>query len=237
MPAPNSLFLQKIFRPEPAGQESGGGTATPASGILVAVTGGTVKILGAGNSVFALFFGLILAIAFGACTSEDDRLKAICAQAKVSRSAAATAMVQAYHNHQIHHDRAIGYATEMLQNGQDETAFGGAVLDFMDQVKGDFKTDPEYELFWMGVGRLAFWSAHVAYEKGRTDEALELVFAGPKRWQVESYWLMYPDHDALASYILDSAGKHAEAVTRLRNRSDVSGEAEQALETLTRGAK
>ena len=83
----------------------------------------------------------------------------------------------------------MSYATELLQNGQDEAAFGGAVLDFLDQVKGDFKTDSEYELFWMGVGRLAFWSAHAAYERGRNDEALGLVFGGPERWQVESQGL------------------------------------------------
>lgn len=172
----------------------------------------------------------------GACTSEDDRLKAICAQAKTTRSGAAAALVQAYRDHKIHHDRAIGYATELLQNGQDEAAFGGAVLDFMTEVQTDFKTDSEYELFWMGIGRLAFWSAHAAYERGRIDEAKDLVFAGPKRWQVESYWLMYSDHDALASYILDSAGQHGEAVSRLRNRSELFGEAEEALNKLTRGA-
>ncbi len=72
--------------------------------------------------------------------------------------------------------------------------------------------------------------------QGRIDEAKELVFAGPKRWQVESYWLMYSDHDALASYILDSAGQHGEAVSRLRNRSELFGEAEEALKKLTRGA-
>lgn len=185
---------------------------------------------------FWLHFAVFLAVFLGGCTSEDDRLKAIAAQAKASRSGATAALVSAYRAKQIHHDRAIAYATQMLQDGQDEAAFGGAVLDFMDQIKGDFKTDSEYELFWMGIGRLAFWSANAAYQNGRTEEALELVFAGPRRWQVESYWLMYPDHDALASYILDSAGKHAEAVTRLRNRSDVSGPAEQALEALTRGA-
>jgi hypothetical protein len=172
-----------------------------------------------------------------ACTSEDDRLKAVAAQARTSRSGAAASLVTLYRAGKIHHDRAMGYATELLQNGQDEAAFGGAVLDFLDQVKGDFKTDSEYELFWMGVGRLAFWSAHAAYEHGRTDEALDLVFGGPQRWQVESYWLMYPDHDALASYILDSAGKHGEAVSRLRDRSELFDEAEAALEALTRGPR
>lgn len=179
----------------------------------------------------------LIAILLGACTSEDDRLKAIAAQATASRPAAAAALTAAYRARKIRHDAAIAYATQMLQDGQDQAAFGGAVLDFLDQVKSDFKTDPEFELFWMGVGRLAFWSARAAFEHGRTDEALALVFAPPARWQNESYWLMYPDHDALASYILDTAGRRAQAVSRLRDRSDLTGEAEQALEALTRGAK
>lgn len=182
--------------------------------------------------LLALGAGMLLA----SCTSEEDRLKAIAARASTHRAGAAAALVQAYQKRQIRHDRAIGYATQMLQEGQDASAFGGAVLDFMDQVKGDFKSDAEFELFWMGIGRLAFWSAHAAYERGRTEEALGLVFGGPKRWQNEPYWLMYQDHDALASYILDSAGKHAEAVSRLRNRSELFGEAEEALRVLTRGA-
>jgi hypothetical protein len=175
-------------------------------------------------------------LSLGSCTSEEDRLAAIAVTAQTSRSQAAAALVQAYREKKVSHDGAMGYVTERLQNGEDESALGGAVLDFLDQVKGDFKTDSEYELFWMGVGRLAFWSAHAAYENGRIEEASELVFGGPKRWQVESYWLMYPDHDALASYILDSAGRHGEAVGRLRDRSDLQGEAAQALETLSRGA-
>jgi hypothetical protein len=187
------------------------------------------------GTLLALILGFCLH-ALGGCTSEADRLGAIAAQAPTNRAAAATALVEAYRAGKISHNGAIAYVTERLQDGQDQAAFGGAVLDFLDQVKADFKSDPEFELFWMGIGRLAFWSARAAYEHQRVDEALNLVFAGPKRWQNESYWLMYPDHDALASYILADAGRRGEAVSRLRNRSEVFDEAEEALRILTRGA-
>lgn len=187
------------------------------------------------STAWLLALALVTACLSG-CRSEDDRLAEIAATARASRSRAAADLVKLFHDGKITHDRPITFATELLQRGDDEASLGGAVLDFLDQIRTDLNTAPEFELFWMGVGRLAFWSAHAAYERGREAEALELVFAGPQRWQGESYWLMYPDHDALASYILASAGRRGEAIARLRDRSDLQGEAAEALRRLTRGA-
>lgn len=115
------------------------------------------------------------------------------------------------------------------------TAFAGAVLDAIDQVKDRLPHQAEMELFWMRVGRLAFASAEEAHARGRVSEARSLVLAGPSRWQTESYWRRSSGHDALASVILAKSGEREEARRRLESRGELEGLAAEVLQMLREG--
>jgi hypothetical protein len=74
-----------------------------------------------------------------------------------------------------------------------------------------------------------------AYQNGKLVDARELILAGTPRWQTEQYWLRYTDHDALASIILYQSGEQQEAVRRLRERTVLDGDAEEAYQKMTGG--
>lgn len=182
--------------------------------------------------VVSLFLLLPL---LGGCQTEEDRLQAIAAQAKTAgRAAASTALTQAWQDGRVTFDGALTYAHGRLEAGEDVTEFAGAVLDTASANAREFQSGDEFEIFWMRVGRLAFAASLRAYEAGRLEEARSLVLAGPPRWQRESYWLRYPDHDALAAVILARTGDRTEAVQRLRSRSILTGDAEEALAVIQR---
>lgn len=115
------------------------------------------------------------------------------------------------------------------------TEFAGAVLDATRLLDGQISIAADKELFWMRVGGLSFAAAEEARAAGRLNEALDLVFAGHKRWQNDAYWHMHPTHDGLASLILAESGQRAEAVARLRQRADLQGLAAEAYKALTGG--
>lgn len=169
------------------------------------------------------------------CEKKQTLLEAYAKQATVNRTTATGGLIAAFKAGQISQDDALTLAIDKLQAGEDASAFGGAVLDMLSAVEGQLAQAAEFEIFWQRVGRLAFWSANTAYTHGRKDEALALVLAGPKRWQNEAYFLRYPDHDALVAILLAETGRKQEAITRLRDRSDLNGPAEEVYRKLTGG--
>lgn len=112
------------------------------------------------------------------------------------------------------------------------TAYAGAVLDAIQTAQGTLQQGPEFEIFWMKVGRLAFLSAEEAFQAGREAEAATLMLGGGSRWQNEPYWLRYSSHDALVSIILARSGRREEAISRLQSRPDLNGEAARILQEL-----
>lgn len=181
---------------------------------------------------------LLVAVAFlslACCENKQTLLDAYAKQAAVNRTTATGGLIAAFKAGQISQDDAVTLAIDKLQAGEDASAFGGAVLDMLSAVEGQLAQGAEFEIFWQRVGRLAFWAANTAYTNSRKDEALALVLAGPKRWQNEAYFLRYPDHDALVAILLAEAGRRQEAITRLRDRSDLSGPAEEVYRKLTGG--
>lgn len=109
------------------------------------------------------------------------------------------------------------------------TAFAGAVLDAIAACEPELPSAGEFEFFWMKVGRLAFKSAEECMANQRIAEAQTLVFGGGERWQHEAYWLRYPDHDGLASYILALSGRTEEGIHRLESRPHLDGFAKEIL--------
>ncbi len=173
--------------------------------------------------------------ALGACGGPPpgDFLSACAASAKTSRTNAAGTMIAAFKAGQITAEDAINAAHDRLEAGEDATQFAGAVLDMLLTVEDRLPRGAEFEIFWMRVGQLAFRAALTAHNSGRPDEAYGLVLAGPKRWQTEPYWLRSPNHDALASIVLDENGERARAIARLRERPVLEGAAHDVYEKLT----
>jgi len=186
----------------------------------------------------ALHFSLLAAVsvALVGCgnPAPGDLMAVYATQAKASRPTAAGAMIAAFNAGQITAEDALNAAHGRLEAGEDATDFAGAVLDMLRAVEEKLPQRAEFELFWMRIGQLAFRAALTAHNNHRPAEACDLVFAGPRRWQTEHYWLLSPNHDALASLILDGNGRHAEAVARLNERSVLDGAALEAQQKLTR---
>lgn len=187
------------------------------------------------SSALPLVYLAAFLLAFlGACEKKQTLLEAYAKQAAKGRTTATGGLIGAFKAGQITADEAITLAADKLEAGEDATAFAGAVLDMLSAVEGQLPQKGEFEIFWRRVGRLAFWAAHTAYLKGRADEAGALVLAGPKRWQNDAYWLRYGDHDALVAILLDESGKRSLAIDRLRSRVELSPEAQEVLDRLTK---
>ncbi len=125
---------------------------------------------------------------------------------------------------------ALDHAEHLLAEGKPGAVpYAGAVLDFIAQNAAALPTHPEHaEFLLIRIGRLAFTAAQAASLGGDPALARSVVLSGPARWQKESYWLMYTDHDALASMLLAVTGDRAEALRRLDQRSVLLGEADEA---------
>ena len=155
------------------------------------------------------------------------------AQTGAGRSAAADALVADFRAGRVTLDLAIDHAFFTLDDGQAAYAYIGAVLDFADRISDAIPASPEAsELLLRRLGRLAFAGAESAAAAGDVGTARSLVFAGPKRWQDEAYWLRYPDHDALASMLLAATGDRSEALRRLEARPVLFAPADEAFERI-----
>lgn len=167
------------------------------------------------------------------CESPRDRVAAVAANANVAGRAATAAQLHTlWQAKKVTVDACIQVALTDLEEGKDASIFAGAVLDFLVLAENKLQHGGEFEIFWFRVGRVACAGAISAYKAGRVEEAASLVFAGPKRWQTEGYWIKYPDHDGLASIILAATGNRSEAIRRLEDRGSLEGDAAYALEIL-----
>lgn len=178
--------------------------------------------------------GVVMLVSLG-CDQKPQLLATVVTQASTSRSTAAASIAALIKQGKLSTDEVLTLAFDKLDRGEDATAFAGAVLDSFVLLDGWLSDGAEFEIFYRRVGRLALAATMRAAEKGRFDEARTLVFAGPKRWQNEAYWLRYPDHDGLASMVMARMGEKREAIERLRSRPLLEGEAAQAMKALTGG--
>jgi len=187
------------------------------------------------SPVGLVLFLTIVGSSLPSCEQKKQHIAAFVVQSKTSRTTAAGAMIAAFKADQITAEDVINAAHERLTAGEDATDFAGAVLDMLQAVEGQLPQGAEFEIFWMRIGQLACGAAMTANNNRRPDEALSLVFGGPKRWQNDAYWQRSPNHDALASIVLDENGRRAEAIARLRDRADLDGTALDVYKKLTGG--
>jgi hypothetical protein len=152
---------------------------------------------------------LCLCLLFLVSCKRDTPLEAIVAAAASptgGRTSAAPMLVADWKAGKVTLDEAINLAFEQLDSVKSgkpplgktivptsiaATEFAGAVLDATRLLDGQLPTGPEAEMFWMRVGGLSFAAAEEARAAGRLNEALDLVFAGHKRWQSDTYWYMH----------------------------------------------
>ena len=196
-----------------------------------------------------LLFTLVL-VAAPSCSRLRSPLEAAVTTAASptgGRAAAATELVTAWRAKQATFDDALELASRHLDSAAsgtpisgrstptlsaDATAFAGAVLDAMITVRGELPKNIDLTIFWMKVGRVAFDAAEEAHAAGRLAEAATLFEAGPRDWQNDTYWHLYPDHDALAAVIIAQSGRPMDAMRRLESRVELMGPAEEVLAML-----
>lgn len=174
----------------------------------------------------------VLVLLSAGCDDKNKLLEGYATQAKTSRVTATGGLLEAVKSGLIVPDDALTLAASKLDNGEDATAFAGAVLDMLATIEDQLPQGGEFEIFWRRIGRLSYYAAERAYLAGRKDEALSLVLAGPKRWQNEPYWFRYGDHDALASIVLAENGQRDRAIRRLQAHAELADIADEALKKL-----
>ncbi len=191
--------------------------------------------------------GAAVVVGGAGCSRSGGPLEGAAATAAApggGRTAAANEIAAAWRAKRATFEDAIELATSHIESaatgtpmsGQatatrsgDATAFAGAVLDALGIVRGELPKGADLTLFWMKVGRLAFRAAEEAHAAGRLAEAATLVEAGPRDWQTDAYWHLYPDHDALAAVIIAQNGDPMNAMRRLESRVELKGPAEEVL--------
>ncbi len=194
---------------------------------------------------------LALLAATPACKPTDRAYLAstIAASPTGGRTAAAQQIAADWQAGVLRLDACVDLAHEMLDSAANATpfragpptpsaaatAFAGAVLDAALILDAKLPKDDTSQIFWMRLGRVAFRASEEAHATGRLTEAASLMLAGPRRWQGDGYWHMYPDHDGLVAVILAKSGRRAEALARLQSRPDLHGVALEVFEILQRG--
>lgn len=179
------------------------------------------------------------------CKGPEARLPAIAAKASAAVAnattpvatarATAAAAVLAEWNKGLRFGDAIDLANDLLDKDPNATAFAGGVLDAIEQAGSAVGMGGEFEIFWMKVGRLACKAADTAMATNRLVEARTLVLAGSPRWQNDSYWRRYPDHDGLAAIVLAASGERDTALQRLRSREELESPAKEVYDAIMRG--
>lgn len=181
------------------------------------------------------------------CSRPSSPLDAAAATAAApagGRAAAANEIVTAWRAKLVTFDDALELASRHIESAAtgtpmsgratatrsaDATAFAGAVLDALLTVRSELPKNADLTIFWIRVGRLAFRAAEEAHASGRLADAAALVEAGPRDWQNDAYWHLYPDHDALAAVIIAQSGDPMKAMRRLESRVELKGPAEEVL--------
>ncbi len=168
------------------------------------------------------------------CENEQARLDIIASGvAKNGRAATAGNLRSEFDQGHITFESAMIRAEEMLQaENPDGVAFAGAVLDLSEAVEDQFPKGGEFELFWRRLGRLAYSSAHAAFEAGDYEAAGTLVLAGPERWQRDPYWIAYPNHEILVALSMAYRGDARGGIRLLSQRTPQPDEYKEAIQSL-----
>ncbi|MFI4871115.1 MAG: hypothetical protein ACIARQ_04830 [Phycisphaerales bacterium JB061] len=187
---------------------------------------------------FTQLISMVLAVTLGAltlgCENEQDRLDAIVAAVPTStRATTAASLKTDFDAGKITFESSLIRAEEMLESGHvDSVAFAGAVLDFAVQIEDKLPKGAEFELFWRRIGRLAYNSSYAAYERQDFQAIGSLILAGPKRWQRETYWITYPNHEILLAFSKAYQGDANAGIRLLSSRAPMPDGYQEAIDSL-----
>lgn len=168
------------------------------------------------------------------CENEQARLDIVARGVGVNGRAQTTGSLKAeFDSGHLTFESAMIRAEEMLEAGHaDATTFAGAVLDLSVLIEDRFPGGAEYELFWRRLGRLAYTSAHAAFEAGDYETASTLVLAGPERWKRDPYWIAYPNHEILVALSMAYRGDARGGIALLNRRTPQPDEYGEAIRNL-----
>lgn len=185
-------------------------------------------------AVIWILIGVLAAVLPAGCGQAGDPLDPIVANTPVAgRAATADALQAEFLAGRVTFESCLERAEALLEAGDPAaTAFAGATLDLAERIKDRFPTGGEFELFWLRMGQLASKATAQAMNAGRFDEASTLVLAGPKRWQRETYWQRYPNHDIMVALSMAQQGRSQEGISRLRSRVVVTPAMDAAIEQI-----
>jgi len=182
----------------------------------------------------ALIAALLFLIPLGGCDTSEARLEILAGAAQKNGRAqtAANLMAEADAGHLTYSD-ALTRAEELVQAGDPNAlAFAGAVLDLAEMMGDELPRGGEFEIFWRRVGRLAYTSAHTAFEAGDFETGSMLVLAGPERWKNDPYWIAYPNHEILVAFSMAFRGDARGGIALLDRRTPQPDEYAQAIKDL-----
>ncbi len=182
----------------------------------------------------AIVLGLASITPLAGCDNAEARLDIIYSGvARNGRAATFGNLKREFDAGNITFESAMIRAEEMLQAGDaDAVAFAGAVLDLSEAIEDKFPTGGEFELFWRRLGRLAYTSAHAAFEAGDYETGSMLVLAGPDRWKRDPYWIAYPNHEILVALAMAYEGNARGGIALLSQRTPQPDEYKEAIQTI-----
>lgn len=168
------------------------------------------------------------------CEGERAHLDAVVIAAQnATRPQITQRLVSEFDQGNITFEASLIRAEELLEAGDSNaTLFAGAVLDFAKAIESDLPKGGEFELFWRRIGRLAYNASYDAFERQDYEEADTLVLAGPNRWQRDSYWIAYPNHEILVAYSLAHRGDAKAGIRLLQRRTPTPDSYAGAIDTL-----
>lgn len=165
--------------------------------------------------------------------SEEHALARIATMAQTNPSGAQSEIVILWRSGTITLNGAINLAHDKVEKNQPGClAMAQVTLGATSDLNAEVEKKGVNEFYWMRVGSLAGKSARIAYDAGDIPTARSLVLAGPPRWKNDNFWRQFPNHDALASYILHASGETREALNRLNGRPDLDPEVQRAVEEI-----
>ena len=184
--------------------------------------------------LIALIAALFFLIPLAGCDTSEARLEILAGAAQKNGRAQTAASLKAESDAgNISYADALTRAEALVQTGDPNAlAFAGAVLDLAAMMGDKLPSGGEFELFWRRVGRLAYTSAHAAFEAGDFETGSTLVLAGPERWKRETYWIAYPNHEILVAFAMAYRGDARGGIALLDQRTPQPEEYAQAIKDL-----
>lgn len=184
--------------------------------------------------LIALIAALFFLIPLAGCDTSEARLEILAGAAqKNGRTQTAASLKAESDAGNISYSDALTRAEELVQSGDPNAlAFAGAVLDLAEMLGDELPRGGEFEIFWRRVGRLAYTSAHAAFEAGDYETGSMLVLAGPDRWKNDPYWIAYPNHEILVALSMAYRGDARGGIALLDRRTPQPDEYAQAIRDL-----